>query len=41
LTELADRGWSESDLEQLTHGNITRVLREAEAVAERLRSGSP
>ena len=41
LDALRERGWSEADLEKLTHGNITRVLREAETVAERLRSGAP
>ena len=31
LTELAHRGWSASDLEALTGGNILRVLRETDA----------
>lgn len=30
LRELADRGWSRSDLEALTGRNVLRVLREAE-----------
>lgn len=33
LTELADRGWSDSDLAKLTSGNMLRVLRAAEEVA--------
>ncbi|ANS80530.1 putative dipeptidase [Serinicoccus hydrothermalis] len=35
LAELADRGWSEEDRRGLTHGNVLRVLRDAEAVAGR------
>jgi membrane dipeptidase len=34
LAELADRGWSESDLRALTGRNVLRVLREAERVAD-------
>jgi membrane dipeptidase len=34
LAELRGRGWSESDLAALTHGNILRVLESAEAAAE-------
>ena len=34
LTELADRGWSDADLEALTSGNILRVLQAAEDVAD-------
>jgi membrane dipeptidase len=34
LTELADRGWSDADLEALTSGNILRVLQAAEEVAD-------
>ena len=34
LAELADRGWSDADLEALTSGNILRVLQAAEDVAE-------
>ncbi len=37
LDALRDRHWSEADLVKLTSGNIGRVLRGAEAVAERLR----
>jgi membrane dipeptidase len=33
LAVLADRGWSDADLEALTSGNILRVLEEAERVA--------
>ncbi|PZR52164.1 membrane dipeptidase [Xylanimonas oleitrophica] len=38
LAALAERGWSDEDLGRLTSGNVLRVLREAEAVAARLRS---
>ena len=34
LAELADRGWSDADLEALTSGNILRVLQAAEDAAE-------
>ncbi len=34
LVVLADRGWSDADLEALTSGNILRVLEDAERVAE-------
>jgi membrane dipeptidase len=34
LAELADRGWSDADLEALTGGNILRVLQSAEEVAD-------
>jgi membrane dipeptidase len=34
LVELADRGWSDGDLEALTGGNILRVLQAAEDVAD-------
>ena len=34
LTELAERAWSDADLEALTGGNILRVLQAAEDVAE-------
>ena len=34
LQELADRGWSEPDLEKLTGRNVLRVLRETEHQAE-------
>jgi membrane dipeptidase len=33
LHELADRGWSQADLEALTGRNVLRVLRAAEDVA--------
>lgn len=33
LTALADRGWSQADLEALTGRNVIRVLRDAESVA--------
>ena len=36
LTELADRGWSEDDLEKLTGRNMLRVLAETERLAEQL-----
>jgi membrane dipeptidase len=34
LQTLSDRGWSESDLGKLAHGNICRVLGDAELVSE-------
>jgi membrane dipeptidase len=34
LAELADRGWSEPELEALTGRNVLRVLRETERLAE-------
>jgi len=34
VAELLDRGWSDEDIAQLTGGNILRVLRSAEDVAE-------
>jgi len=37
LAELARRGWSDQDLGKLASGNIVRVMRQAEAVARRLR----
>ncbi|WP_425955347.1 dipeptidase [Xylanimonas sp. McL0601] len=37
LAALADRGWSDADLALLTSGNMLRTLRDAEAVAARLR----
>jgi len=37
FTELIRRGWSDRDLAKLSRGNILRVMREAEAVAGRLR----
>jgi membrane dipeptidase len=33
LAALAERGWSRSELAGLTHGNVSRVLHDAEAVA--------
>ncbi len=39
LDALRQRGWSASDLDQLTHGNISRVLRGAEDVAVSLAAG--
>ena len=38
LDALRDRGWSAADLEALAHGNVRRVLADAEAVATRLRA---
>jgi membrane dipeptidase len=34
LAELADRGWSEPELEALTGRNVLRVLRDTERLAE-------
>ncbi len=36
FAELIRRGWSDGDLAKLANGNILRVLKQAEAVAERL-----
>lgn len=36
LQALSERGWSDADLTKLAHGNITRVLGEAEVVAAEL-----
>lgn len=41
FAELSRRGWSESDLRKLAGENVLRVWREAEAVADRLRSERP
>ncbi|MGI3781304.1 MAG: dipeptidase, partial [Janthinobacterium lividum] len=38
LAALRGRGWSEADLDALTHGNVSRVLRDAESVAVGLRA---
>jgi membrane dipeptidase len=38
LAALADRGWSDPDLGQLTSGNVLRVMRAVESVSEKLRS---
>jgi membrane dipeptidase len=38
---LIRRGWSDKDLVKLSRGNILRVMREAEAVAARLRRRPP
>jgi membrane dipeptidase len=37
LAALAEHGWSHAELAGLTHGNVSRVLHDAEAVAARLR----
>ncbi|WP_299520612.1 dipeptidase [uncultured Serinicoccus sp.] len=34
LAELQDRGWSASDLDALTHGNVLRVLQDVEDAAQ-------
>jgi membrane dipeptidase len=41
FAELVRRGWSDEDLGKLANGNLLRVLREAEAVARRLRAARP
>jgi membrane dipeptidase len=41
LAELARRGWSDEDLGKLASGNVLRALRQAEAVAARLRKARP
>ena len=38
LTALRDRGWSDADLAALAHGNVRRVLSEAESVAAGLQA---
>jgi len=38
LAALADRGWSESDLGQLTSRNVLRVMRAVETVSDKLRA---
>ncbi len=38
LAALAERGWSASDLDKLTHGNLVRVFHAAENVAVRMRA---
>ena len=40
FAELVRRGWSDEDLGKLASGNVLRVLRQAEAVAARLRDGA-
>jgi membrane dipeptidase len=37
FAELIRRGWTDADLARLAGGNVLRVMREAEAVAARLR----
>jgi membrane dipeptidase len=41
FAELVRRGWTDEELGKLASGNILRVLREAEAVADRLRGERP
>jgi membrane dipeptidase len=41
LAELARRGWSDEDLGKLASGNVLRAMRQAEAVAARLRKARP
>jgi membrane dipeptidase len=41
FAELIRRGWRERDLGKLANGNVLRVLRRAEAVAQRLRARRP
>ena len=41
LEELAHRGWSDADLAKLVGANVLRVLSQAQAVSERLRSELP
>jgi membrane dipeptidase len=41
FTELARRGWSDTDLGKLAGGNILRVLHEAAVVAKRLQTSEP
>jgi len=41
FAELARRGWSDEDLGKLASGNVLRAMRQAEAVARRLRAARP
>jgi membrane dipeptidase len=41
FAELARRGWSDEDLKKLAGENLLRVMRQAEAVARRLRAERP
>ncbi len=41
FAELARRGWTEPDLEKLAGRNVLRALRQAEAVAARLKRERP
>ena len=41
FAELLERGWSDRDLARLAGANALRVMREAEAVAARLRRVQP
>jgi membrane dipeptidase len=41
LEELARRGWSDADLAKLAGGNVLRVLAQAQAVSEKLKSELP
>ena len=41
FAELVQRGWSDDDLARLANGNILRVMRQAEAVAQRLQESRP
>lgn len=41
VVELLDRGWTEPEVAKLAHGNVLRVLAEAEQVAARLRAQRP
>jgi membrane dipeptidase len=39
VRELARRGYSEEDLEQILGGNLLRVMRQVEDVARKMRAG--
>jgi len=41
FAELIRRGWTDADLEKVAGKNLLRVMREAEAVAQRLQSSRP
>ncbi|HJP68729.1 MAG TPA: membrane dipeptidase, partial [Sphingomicrobium sp.] len=41
FAELIRRGWSDSDLEKLAGGNLLRVMRKAEAVAQSMKDEPP
>ena len=41
FAELVERGYSDQDLAGISRGNVLRVMREAEAVAERAQAERP
>jgi membrane dipeptidase len=41
FAELSRRGWTDADLKKLAGGNVLRVMRQSEAVSERLQKARP